>query len=61
MIVQKLSEVEARAQLQRYALRCHVNEKEKEQLHKRNRELNVGFVLLNGSFLMNLFTQLLHS
>ncbi|VDM80025.1 unnamed protein product [Strongylus vulgaris] len=38
----KLNEADARAQLQRYALRCHVSEKEKEQLHKRNRELNVG-------------------
>ncbi|ETN78954.1 hypothetical protein NECAME_00327, partial [Necator americanus] len=36
----KLSEKEARAQLQRYALRCHVNEREKDQLHKRNRELS---------------------
>ncbi|KAL6743983.1 hypothetical protein Aduo_016963 [Ancylostoma duodenale] len=42
----KLSEVEARAQLQRYALRCHVNEREKEQLHKRNRELSDALEVL---------------
>ncbi|VDN24827.1 unnamed protein product [Cylicostephanus goldi] len=42
----KLNEAEARAQLQRYALRCHVNEKEKEQLHRRNRELNDALEIL---------------
>ncbi|EYC34809.1 hypothetical protein Y032_1401g3863, partial [Ancylostoma ceylanicum] len=42
----KLSEVEARAQLQRYALRCHVSEREKEQLHKRNRELSDALEVL---------------
>ncbi|KHJ98967.1 hypothetical protein OESDEN_01024 [Oesophagostomum dentatum] len=38
----KLNGAEARAQLQHYALRCHVSEKEKEQLYKRNRELSVS-------------------
>uniref|UniRef100_A0A0K0D166 Uncharacterized protein n=1 Tax=Angiostrongylus cantonensis TaxID=6313 RepID=A0A0K0D166_ANGCA len=37
----KLSETDARDQLERYALRCHISEREKEQLHKRNRELHV--------------------
>ncbi|KAK6014100.1 Myb-like DNA-binding domain protein [Ostertagia ostertagi] len=36
----KLCEADARDQLERYALRCHVSEREKEQLHRRNHELN---------------------
>ncbi|KJH40873.1 hypothetical protein DICVIV_13169 [Dictyocaulus viviparus] len=44
--VQKLSETDARDQLERYALRCHISEREKEQLHKRNRELNDAVEIL---------------
>ncbi|KHJ79229.1 hypothetical protein OESDEN_21130, partial [Oesophagostomum dentatum] len=48
----KLNGAEARAQLQRYALRCHVSEKEKEQLYKRNRELSDALEILK-TFVMH--------
>ncbi|KAJ1367490.1 hypothetical protein KIN20_028416 [Parelaphostrongylus tenuis] len=42
----KLCEADARDQLERYALRCHINEREKEQLHRRNRELHNAVEIL---------------
>ncbi|VDL82542.1 unnamed protein product [Nippostrongylus brasiliensis] len=49
----KLSAADARILLQQYAIRCSANEREKENLHKRNHELNETVEILR--------TQVMHT